>query len=764
MIYYPCGVSPLKFYIQMDEQKMNDKTYSSGKIAEVLYMLLYTVLLFPAVLKFGSVFFVDLRFQQVVSAADISSSFTAAAFGVSLLAVIAGREIAKRSGADLKESFAANLPLTGCGIMWFLSPSFPLLILNILLMAWSAGRTAAIGKWKEFKNLDSRRALWILSGVVMLYALVGTYQQCHSLDCLAMSWFDWGHFYECLNNFFRGKPFYLNLNGGSFLGSRFSPSLILLLPVVATGCVPLFFFAGSLMVASGAIFVYLIARSLKMTVNEALVFGIWYLLIPGVANMNLPLLDGPHEVFMLFPLIPAAVWCAVNKKVIAAAVLILLAMGVRETTGIIAAGYGIILWANKQKKAGITLLAAGIIWVIVVMKILMPLFDPPVSGTYAHVGFYSHLGNNIVEIALSPVLKPAVFWKALFNSHTFLYWCTLLLPFAVLIWKKPLLLLPVLPEFIMVSVDRRFDTQTVVRHYQAAILIVLVIAALYGAAKLRSCEKIKVLFAGLKTPQCYRGCVASAVAAAFLSSVFFVQYPGLPASDPQRRVFNNGNVTPFADATGAIARFKALIPAGAKITSGPMFASALIPDYDIHFKFEADEKTLQDHVLLENFSAFEFPEDKLSRYLHKSPNWQLVHQEFVAERSFQLFKRTGKPVVKKAPVVKIPEKAWQSAGQLIPLPETLAVEVRAAVIAAGKLRIGARIKAPNRNDAGFKTAVSFADGTFLIHFTSFCNGKYPADLAETGDAFFYVIEFPADKQISSCRIDVMELKSITAPN
>jgi hypothetical protein len=51
----------------------------------------------------------------------------------------------------------------------------------------------------------------------------------------------------------------------------------------------------------------------------------------------------------------------------------------------------------------------------------------------------------------------------------------------------------------------------------------------------------------------------------------------------------------------------------------------------------------------------------------------------------------------------------------------------------------------------------------LNHFTSFCNGVYPADLANVGDVFFYIIETPVGKQVTSCSINVVEIKSHTTP-
>ena len=727
----------------------------------------FSLCLFPAVLKFGWAFFIDLRYQTVVPAPGFPPVALPAAAGAALLGPALGWEMMRRANRPVKVFFSAALPLAGIGVMWFLPPTFPLLVLCLFLAAWGAGRIGSLCGEGGFRSLSGRKAFLLLCGLVLLWSAVGAYHQCRSLDTLAMSWFDWGHFFECLNNFFRGKPFHLNLNGGSFLGSRFTPTLALLLPVVATGSVPLFLFCGSLLVTSGALFTYLLARALKFTTGEAFLWGLWYLFIPGVANMDLPLIDGFHEVFLLFPLVLGAVWLAVEKRYVPAAVLTLLALGVRETAGIIAAGYGVVLFFRGRRKAGSALCVLSLLWVVIVMKILMPLFDPPVAGTYAHVGFYSHLGNNIVEIALSPLLRPRTFFSSLFNAHTVLFWCTLLLPFAALIRHAPLMLLPLIPEFVMVSVDRRFDTQTILRHYQASILIVLVIAALFGAKRLRDrgeTADLRLFFAGLPGEgRCaWRGAAGAAFAAAVLSCFVFVQFPGLPASDPQRRYTGSGDIPVWQDARPAMARITALMPAGSKVTAGPRLASLLIPRYDIHFEFSPDDKKLQEFVLLENFFSFYFREDELSRYLLASPNWELIHQEFVDERSIQLFRRAAHPVKKTPPVAKIPQDKWEKAGMPIPVPHP-GVELRGFPAGPGRLVLGARVKTPCRNDVGFRVTLTFADGRELRHFTSFCNGRWPADLARPGEGFFFSVDYPPAEQLRNCRVDVIDIRGAAAP-
>ena len=732
---------------------------------EYAELLLFAPCLFPAVLKFGWAFFTDLRHQVIVPAAGFPPAAILAAAGATLLWLALEQEILRRANAPGGSIFAADLPLFGTAVMWFLPPTFPLLILCIALVSWSAGRAASLCCAFSLPRLRGRTAFALLCGAALLAAAVGAWQQCRSLHTLGMAWFDWGHFYECLNNFFRGKPFHLNLCGGSFLGSRFTPTLVVLLPVVATGSVPLFLFTGSLLVSSGALFTYLLARSLKFTATEALLWGLWYLILPGIANMNLPLIDGFHEVFLLFPLVLAAVWLATERRYIPAAALTLLALGVRETVGIAFAGYGIILFLRGERRTGAVLCLGSLLWVLIVLKVLMPFFDPRVAETYAHVGFYSHLGGNIAEIALSPLLRPKAFFGSLFSLHTFLFWCTLLLPFAVLIRHAPLMLLPLIPEFIMVSVDRRFDTQTVLRHYQALILIVLIVAALFGAKRLRergTIADMRLFLAGIPLPRsAWLGAAGAAFAAAALSFFVFVQFPGLPASDPWRRSAGSGGIAVWEDVRPAMARILKLIPVGAKVTAGPRPASLLIPRYDIYFDFSPDDGKLQDFVLLENFFPFYFREDLLSRHLLRSPGWELIHQEFVDERSIQLFRRAARPVPKQPPTVKLPQREWERWGAPIPLP-CPELELRGRPAAPGRLVLGVRVRRRCRNDMGFRVLLSFASGREQKYFTSFCNGRWPADFAAPGEGFFFSVEYPPQETPTNCRVDVIDIRDDTA--
>jgi hypothetical protein len=188
----------------------------------------------------------------------------------------------------------------------------------------------------------------------------------------------------------------------------------------------------------------------------------------------------------------------------------------------------------------------------------------------------------------------------------------------------------------------------------------------------------------------------------------------------------------------------------------------LVGDYDIYFDFTGGEEKLQDYVLIENFFAFYYPEDRVSRMLLTSPNWELLHQEFVDERSVQLFRRSAKPLAKKRPLFKVKESVWQKLGYLIALP-VKDLEVRAIPLTAEKIRFAVRILRRRQNDAGFRITMAFASGKTMKFFTSFGNGRFPADLALPGECFVFEVNCPAGEKVKNCKVEVVELTGKETP-
>ena len=646
----------------------------------------------------------------------------------------------------------AFLPLAALVPYWFLPIRYDGIALCTIAFALAAGRL--------FSQLRSdplpgdggalfRRAPWVLAGLILVCALWGAMQQYRSYSLLAMQWLDWGHYYEALLNTWRGRFFHLNIAHGCFLGSRFCPSLLVLSPVLLAG-VPGFFFAGALLVASGAFPVYLTAKRSGAAPAESLLFGVWYLLLPGVVNLELPLLDGFHEVFLLFPVVLWAFWAYREERYKLAFALVLFAFGVRETAPFMFLAAGATLFLAGRRRHGAILAAASLIALVLIFGVLMPLARS--SGTvYDHVVFYPHLGNTVWEIALSPVLRFKAFWGAVLSPHSLSFYLALFLPFVFVAGAAPLWWLPMIFDLAMVAADRRFDSQTLLRHYQCVMLLTLVIAALEGFRKLRSGKVpryVRGILCGLPGADPVGGMLAATLTATLGMTLFFTQVPGLPGADPR--------LEKWGDARDLAARFMSRIEPGSKVTAGPRLASLLVGEgkYDVYLSSDA-ATPLGRYVLVEGLNP-DYRQKFLRAKLLADPGWTLLDSEFMQDRKIlvQLFEhcpRTSPPPPDG--VRRLTDAQWAQCGDRIPseLPQ---LEMRGRLTEArGRvlLIVSARLAGKVDFDLGFSTRLEYWDAEPTENFISFGNGFLPADAAAPGDVYSFAV--PIAGRIRSCLVE-----------
>ena len=704
--------------------------------------------------------FVDQRFQRLL-APEMATPLGSALALLLLCGVFwGGRELLIRRGGNDRRSPEAGLvfaflPLAFLLPLWFLPLTYLAIPLCVLCFALAAGRFVAQLRQKTDGGALDRHCVLILSAFVVGAALWGGFQQWRSYSVLGMQWLDWGHYYEALRNTWRGEFFRLNLSHGCFLGSRFCPSLVILSPVLLAG-VRGFFFVGALLVASGAFPVYALARHFRASKAEALLFGVWYLLLPGVVNLELPLLDGFHEVFLLFPAVLGALLAYEKRKFWLAGILVLFCFGVRETVPFMFLGFGATLFVTGRRRHGVILAAASLLALVLILGVLMPLARPADKTVYDHVTFYPHLGETVREIALSPILRFKVFWGKLFcDAHSWRYYIALFLPFVFLAAAAPEWLLPMVFDLVMVVEDRRFDSQTLLRHYQCVMLIALVAASLEGFRKLRAGTApgyVKsFLFPVGDRPT--NGILAATLTATLGMSLFFTQAPGLPGADPR--------LADWRDARGTVGNFTKLMEPGSAVTVGPRLAGFLVDDYDVHLS--SDRGTpLQRYVLIEGLN----PDyrQKLLRYeLLNDPAWTLLRSEYLDDRLMliQLFEHKPRRFAPPSGVRRMTEDEWRSCGAPIPSGAPGQLEMRARPVSLPDrdvLVISVRLAKQVDFDLGFAVRIDYEDVPAAENFVSFGNGVLPADRAAVGDV--YTFSVPIAGKIVNCRVDIRMIGDI----
>ncbi len=252
-------------------------------------------------------------------------------------------------------------------------------------------------------------ALLALGGFALL--LVGAWAR-HEAQWSSL--IDLGLFYELYDNA-DGTLLFAPTLGQSFLGEHFSPSLVLLWPVMAVFPSPVtLLVVQSGAIALGAWLLFELAHERLRSAPLAAVIMVGYLLSPWVQaaalyDFHMDMLEPP----MLFGLALALQRGKARWVWVSAALLWL----TKEDTFIYTSVFGLYAWLHlKRRRLGLALIGVGLAQAAVVLLVLLPAvrepFDPQFFSTtgprqgYAFLSRYSHLGETLGAIVGNAVANP----------------------------------------------------------------------------------------------------------------------------------------------------------------------------------------------------------------------------------------------------------------------------------------------------------------------------------------------------------------------
>jgi uncharacterized membrane protein len=255
----------------------------------------------------------------------------------------------------------------------------------------------------------------------------------------------------------------------SWLGVHFSPILYALAPIYYLfPYVETLVFIHSLFIALAAIPIFFIARTILRSDWYALTISVFYLISPFVVNAQI---WDFHEIAFAPLTISMVLWAVVNKNKIWLCIFCAILLTIKEHYGLAVFGTGLLwAWHWREPKFGITLSAFGLLSFFIVIKILMPHFNPLGIATMLNakteLGFFSWLSSPFSDSGL--LLKQII--DAIFYS------ILLLAGF----WFQPILSIAwLLPSIADMTVNT-LSTQHVMRapysYHSAAIIPVLLIA------------------------------------------------------------------------------------------------------------------------------------------------------------------------------------------------------------------------------------------------------------------------------------------------
>lgn len=646
--------------------------------------------------------------------------------------------------AGEKKFLAAMAPLALFVIYFFFSPGYWSPLLFIFTVGLCVYRLAIVNSREKEPHEDAyeKKLFPLLILLAFIFSLYGFYLQWRSLQVMYLLYPNWGVYLGTAENTLAGKWFITNELGGNFLASHFCLlSILLIVPVLAVFySVNAFFMMTSLVIYSAVPMLYLLSRKLKLPVKTAFILGLCALFSPSLINMNLNIFYGFDSIYIFIPFLIFFFVCFETKKYAAALIVFSLSLLLKETVAVFWACLGIVFILRGNRKAGIAMfLGSTIYWLLVTQVIL-----PSISGdvVYDYTQRFSHLGNNMVEVALSPILRPKAFWGSITRSGNFYFIISMLLPVFILTLSRPLLILGGAVTITFVCIQKIDQFQNICLHYQTETVILIYINTVLAASALaegKNSRWFNWLETGLKVnaPTCKKrlNAALASIAATSLLSWYFLGQSSIGkhsfAFIEQQREFST-----------EVEELKQLIPPGVPMTASYYIAAHFIlrnpvspylwpyKDYllmDINVKYGITKKNI----------------DIIRREMLTSGKWELLYNKTVDLKHFLLFKKVDKAA--KVPTLPVlSDREWLKLGYPVKAPDNRDFAVRSIpVTLKGKkyLKVAIRLLKKVNYDVNIDLLMYNERHRYFYH-DSFGMGINPAFLCKPGSTYIRLFPIP----------------------
>ncbi|GIW07214.1 MAG: hypothetical protein KatS3mg060_2019 [Dehalococcoidia bacterium] len=205
-----------------------------------------------------------------------------------------------------------------------------------------------------------------------------------------------------------------------------------------------------------------------------------FLLYPPLHFLNL---FEYHEVAWAVPTVAWFFWALTVGKMRLAWLFFLLSLAVKEEMAIVGAALGVYVALVERRRAGLAMSALAILWGVVAMGIVMPRLTT-VGGEFYYLRRYSHYGDSASAILLALAARPWVILADAVGPGRPAYYLQLLLPLAGLPLLAPTAFALAVPSLLYLALGNSPGQYSIVFHYQAPIIPLLMFATIGGLARL----------------------------------------------------------------------------------------------------------------------------------------------------------------------------------------------------------------------------------------------------------------------------------------
>jgi len=278
----------------------------------------------------------------------------------------------------------------------------------------------------------------------------------------------------------------------------------------------------TIILALGAVFVYLIAKEIIKNKNLALLFGFLFLMNPLLQYTNL---YDFHAVTLATTFLLAAFYFLIKRKY-SLLTFFLIAAGIcKEQVWVITAVFGFPLLFQKSKK--IKFLGTAIIIVsLLVFYYLVSYFIPQALGRqHFALAYYSDFGSSPIQIIKNIIFSPLKTLALITEASRLKYMTALFIPLGFLSILSPISLIFAIPDLLINLLSNNSGLRQIYYQYSATITPFIFISAIYAV------NQILKLFPKISKKYIYAYLLIFTLSSAY----FFGPLPG--AKNPSVEMF-----------------------------------------------------------------------------------------------------------------------------------------------------------------------------------------------------------------------------------
>ena len=319
--------------------------------------------------------------------------------------------------------------------------------------------------------------MWALAGYVTLFFWLGfrRYNAC------AVQSGDTAIFECAFYNTLKGNFFWCFGSASSYFESHTEPLLLLYVPLYAIApSTEMLIFLQTLCIAVSSVPVFLLGRKLLRRDAGAIAMSCALLFFPSLVSQNV---GQVHTIAFALPFLTFAFYFFVEERFWPFVVTVALACLGKESMAMTAAMFGpYALLKRRHLRWAITGFAIPVGLLVLNLKVIRPQFA---SGhEYFALQYFPGMGNSLGEFAKTVITRPDIVFDRLFTVRNTLYLALLLGAVAYVLPFLTVEAIFLAPELFINLLSSNDGMKTVIYLYNGEVGVFLVIAALFGIAKL----------------------------------------------------------------------------------------------------------------------------------------------------------------------------------------------------------------------------------------------------------------------------------------